>query len=117
MLGDGSSLNLHKARFSRPVQLSEPTLKIKQADSLATAELRAGQPAFLIQSDNSRLLLCAETPPRSHGTFILNFHARDYPKSRCPRLVGLAYADTPKAKLPCARTVPSPAASKPLVSQ
>jgi hypothetical protein len=84
MLCNGPSLDLDKARFSSPVRLSEPTLKIKEAHSLATAKLRTGQPALLIQSDNSCLLLRAKTPTRPPCHFILNFHARDYPKSRRP---------------------------------
>ena len=59
MLSTGPSLNLHKARFSCPAPLSQPTLKIKQAHSLATAKLRASQSALLIQPYKSRLLLLA----------------------------------------------------------
>ena len=51
-----------KRRFSRPVLLPEPTLKIKQAHSLATAKLHSPQPALPILPDDSRLLLRAEAP-------------------------------------------------------
>ena len=37
MLSNGPSLNLHKARLSGPAPLSQPTLKIEEAHSLATA--------------------------------------------------------------------------------
>jgi hypothetical protein len=94
MLCNGSSLNLHKARFSGLVLLSQPTLKIKQAHSLATAKRHTRQSALLILPDNSRLLLCAKAPTRPPGHSILAFHARDYPKSRRPRIVGFAYTDT-----------------------
>src|SRR6266850_709406 len=84
MLSTGPGLNLHKAPFSGPAPLSQPTLKIEEAHSLATAKLRTSQSALLIQPDNSRLLLRAEAPTSSPGHFILVFHARDYPKSRPP---------------------------------
>ena len=91
MLCNGPGLNLHKACLSPPLLLSQPTLKIKQAHSLATAKLRARQSALLVLPDNSRLLLCAKAPTRLPDRFILNFHVRDYPKSRRRRIVGFAY--------------------------
>ena len=75
MLSNGPSLNLYKARFSGSVLLSQPTLKIKQAHSLATAKLRSRQSALLILPDNSCLLLRAEAPTRPPGLSILAFHA------------------------------------------
>ena len=84
MLSNGSSFDFHKARFSAPVLLSQPTLKIKQAYFLATAKFRTRQSALPILLDNSRLLLRAEAPTRPPGFFILVFHLRNYPKSRRP---------------------------------
>jgi hypothetical protein len=84
MLSNGSSFDFHKARFSAPVLLPQPTLKIKQAYSLATAKFRTRQSALPILLDNSRLLLRAEAPTRPPGFFILVFHLRNYPKSRRP---------------------------------
>jgi hypothetical protein len=85
MLSNARSFNLHKARFPpRLPLLSQPTLKIKQAHSLATAKLHSRQSALPIQSDNSCLLLRAEAPTRPPAHFILSFHAQDYPKSRRP---------------------------------
>jgi hypothetical protein len=84
MLPNGPSLNLDKARFSGSILLSQPTLQIKQAHSLATAKLHSRQSALPVQSDNSCFLLRAEAPTRPPGLFILVFHLRDYPKSRRP---------------------------------
>ena len=69
MLSNGSSFDFHKARFSAPVLLSQPTLKIKQAYFLATAKFRTRQSALPILLDNSRLLLRAEAPTRPPGFF------------------------------------------------
>ena len=63
-LSNGPGLNLHKARFPRLPLLSQPTLQIKQAHSLSTAELHSRQSALLIQRDNSCLLLRAKAPTR-----------------------------------------------------
>jgi hypothetical protein len=94
MLSNGPSLNLHKARFSGSILLSQPTLQIKQAHSLATAKLHSRQSALPVQSDNSCFLLRAEAPTRPPGLFILDFHLRNYPNPAAPRIVGFAYTDT-----------------------
>ena len=91
LLCNGPSLNLHKTRLSGSPPLPKPTLKIKQAHSLATAKLHTRQSALLIQPDNSRLLLRAEAPTWPPHHPILVFHARDYLKSGAQRIVGFAY--------------------------
>src|SRR4029077_18547300 len=80
--------------FPNPILLPKPPLKIKQADSLATAKFPTRQPALLLLPDYPDLLLRAEAPTRPPDRFILNFHPRHYPKSRPRRIVGFAYADT-----------------------
>src|SRR4029077_9194272 len=86
LLSNGSSLNLHKAGFPNPILLPKPPLKIKQADSLATAKFPTRQPALLLLPDYPDLLLRAEAPTRPPDRFILNFHPRHYPKSRPRRI-------------------------------
>ena len=92
LLCKGRSLNLHKARFSpRRPPLSQPSLKIKQTHSLATAKFHTCQPALLIEPDNACLLLRAQAPTRPPGLLVFSLHARDHPTSRLPRIVGVAY--------------------------
>ena len=93
MLSNGPSLNLYKARFSGSVLLSQPTLKIKQAHSLATAKLHSRQSALLVLPDNSCVFPFSLSMPRN------------YLKSRWRRIVGLAYTDTVSLAAICLEAV------------
>ena len=76
---------------STPVTWDEVARTLKKGDSalltfdsLAMAKLPSRQSALPVQSDNSCFLLRAKAPTSPPGLFILDFHLRDYPKSRRP---------------------------------
>jgi hypothetical protein len=79
LLRSGPSLILNKTRFSGPVLLSQPTLKIKQAHSLATAKLHTPQSALLIQTDNALLRLCVGDKRSNNEERIGPSHADNMP--------------------------------------